>query len=232
MAAPSSGDSSPADTAPADELAASSTPANAPASPPFTRDTRPRLFSRPNRKTIPPVANIALPGSPVGAERFSALVDAVEGVSNVEETPVVAAPDLIARLQPSAQTPAPALQTQQQQQHRPTLPRSQPLATPGQLPGFASAFQVQRPQPAAKPSLPRIQPAQAVPEPRAQSILGKLFRPQGASHPAAQQAGAPRPDSLQSMFERLREPAAAASSAVKDEVPAAGSWLAKRAARS
>jgi hypothetical protein len=219
----------PADTAPADDAVASSAAANAPANPPFTRDTRPRLFSRPNRKTIPPVANIALPGSPVGAERFSALVDAVEGVSNVEDTPAVAAPDLIARLQPSAQAPA----LEMQQQHRPTLPRSQPLATPGQLPGFASAFQVQRPQPAAKPSLPRIQATQTAPEPKAPSILGKLFRAQGASHTAAgQQGGAPRPDSLQSMFERLREPAAAASPASEDDVPVAGSWLAKRAARS
>jgi hypothetical protein len=222
----------PAGTAPADEAAASGTPANAPANPPFTRETRPRLFSRPNRKTIPPVANIALPGSPVGAERFSALVNAVEGVSNVEETPAVAVPDLIAQLQP----PAPAPQQQalpQSQPHRPTLPRSQPLATPGQLPGFASAFQVQRPQPAAKPSLPRIQPAQAAAESKAQSILGKLFRAQGPSHAGAgQQADAPRPDSLQSMFERLREPAAAASPASEDEIPAAGSWLAKRASRS
>jgi hypothetical protein len=207
------------------------TPANASVKPPFTRDTRPRLFSRPNRKTIPPVANIALPGSPVGAERFSALVDAVEGVSNVEETPAVAAPaapDLIARLQTQPQ--AVQAQPAQPQQHRPTLPRSQPLATPEKLPGFASAFQMQRPQPAAKPSLPRIQPAQAVPESRAQSILGKLFRPQGPGLAGAgQQASTPRPDSLQSMFERLREPAVAASS---DETPAAGSWLAKRASRS
>jgi hypothetical protein len=206
------------------------TPANAAAAAPaFTRDTRPRLFSRPNRKTIPPVANIALPGSPVGAERFSALVDAVEGVSNVEETPVVAAPvapELIARLQPQTQAAQPQPQPQLQPQlqaNRPTLPRSQPLSTPEKLPGFASAFQMQRPQPAAKPSLPRIQPTPAAPEPK--SILGKLFRPQSNSHTER----APRPDSLQSMFERLREPAAAVSS---DEAPVAGSWLAKRASQS
>jgi hypothetical protein len=102
------------------------------------------------------------------------------------------------------------------------LPRSHPLSTPEKLPGFASAFQMQRPQPAAKPSLPRIQPTPAAPEPK--SILGKLFRPQSSSHtePA-------RPDSLQSMFERLREPAAAVSS---NEAPVAGSWLAKRASQS
>jgi hypothetical protein len=218
----------PAESEAAEDEAAQGASANATTKPAFTRDTRPRLFSRPNRKTIPPVGNIALPGSPVGAERFSALVDAVEGASNVEETPVLAAavtPDLIARLQPQA--PAPQ---QQQPPHRPTLPRSQPLSTPEKLPGFASAFQVPRPQPATKPSLPRIQPTQPVSEPGAQSILAKAFRPQAASPTqAAQQGGAPRSDSLQSMFERLRGPAAAASS---NEAPVAGSWLAKRASRS
>jgi hypothetical protein len=227
----------PAESEATSDDSAQSTPATATAAPAFTRDTRPRLFSRPNRKTIPPVANVALPGSPVGAERFSALVDAVEGVSNVEETPVIAAPaapDLVARPQPRLQTQAAQPQLQQQQQSsRPTLPRSQPLSTPEKLPGATSAFQMQRPQPAAKPSLPRIQPTQPVPEPKAHSILGKLFGPQspGAAEAAqaAQEVSAPRPDSLKSMFERLREPAAAVSS---NEAPAAGSWLAKRASQS
>lgn len=233
----------PADSAAPDDVSASGTLANAsgkpPVATPFTRETRPRLFSRPNRKTIPPVENVALPGSPVGAARFSALIDAVEGVSNVDETPAAptqaaaapaatatpAAPDLIARLQPQ---PSQA-QQQQQPQHRPSLPRSQPLSTPEKLPGFASVFQSQRPQPAAKPSLPRAQPAQPVPEPKTQSILGKLFRPQGPSQAGgAQQTGAPHPDSLQSMFERLRGPAAVST----HEAPAAHSWLAKRTSRS
>ncbi|KQR74163.1 hypothetical protein ASG35_20460 [Burkholderia sp. Leaf177] len=230
----------PAETAPADDLAASGTLANAPANPPFTRDTRPRLFSRPNRKTIPPVANIALPGSTVGAERFSALVDAVEGASNVEDTPAVAAPEQIARVQTPAHSAAHSVAhsaaqapQQQTQPQRPTLPRTQPLATPGQLPGFASAFQVQRPLPAAKPSLPRIQPAQTASDTGSQSILGQLFRAQGGSQSGTSQKGSvPRTDSLQSMFQRLREPAAAASPASEDDVPAAGSWLAKRASRS
>jgi hypothetical protein len=265
--------------------------AQTPAAAPLTRETMPRLFARANRKTIPPVANVTLPGTPVGAERFSALVDAVEVASNAEET--AAPPSLIARLQaqavqttqtaqPSAFLPLahqrsasqpgspldqPLAQSPAQKQPHQPLPRSQPLSTPAKLPSFATAFLAQRPQPAAKPSLPRVaptstaqaaqatqatQPAQptqpasatpAAPESKTQSILGKLFRPHPHGQPA-QETSATRPDSLQSMFVRLREPVVAtpatpappaaplSAPAARAPAPAAGSWLAKHTSRS
>jgi hypothetical protein len=183
---------------------------------------RPPLFARAHRKTIPPVANVTLPGTPVGAARFSALADTVDVTSNAAETPAEA--QITARPQPQPVPP----QSQQPQ------PRSQPLATPGKLPGLASALQLRRPQPAAKPpSLPRVQPVPAAaPEQKAQSILGKLFRHQAHGQPAPQ-ASETHPDSLRSMFERLREPVAATPAApAQTPAPAAGSWLAKRASRS
>ncbi len=188
------------------------------------------LFARAHRKTIPPVANVTLPGAPVGAARFSALADMVEETSNTAQAPVV--PPVTAQQQPQPQAQAPQ-------------PRSQPLATPeplaaslsaplsAPLPGVTGTFQLRRPQPAANPpSLPRTQP-KAMPEQKGQSILGKVFQAQ--AQPMAQ-AGAPRSGSLQSMFERLREPDAAtqtrAASPAHKPAPNAGSWLAKRASGS
>jgi hypothetical protein len=194
---------------------------------------RPPLFARAHRKTIPPVANVTLPVAPIGAERFSALVDAVEvasnAASNAAEAPAV--PQVTARLQQ---------QQPMAQQPQQSLPRSQPLATPAPtpapMPGLAAALQLKRPQPAVKPpSLPRIPSAPAVPEAKAHSILGKLFRAQTHVQ-AVPQASETRPDSLQSMFERLREPVAAtpapAAAPGHTPAPAAGSWLAKRASQS
>jgi hypothetical protein len=185
---------------------------------------RPPLFARAHRKTIPPVANVTLPGAPVGAARFSALVDAVEVASNAAQAPAV--PQVNAQLQ-------------QQSAPQQPQPRSQPLATPAPIPGLAAALQLKRPQPAAKPpSLPRVQPVAAVPaapEQKAQSILGKLFRPETHAQPVPQ-ASETRPDSLQSMFKRLREPVAAtpapAAAPARTPAPAAGSWPAKRASHS
>jgi hypothetical protein len=210
---------------------------------------KPPLFARAHRKTVPPVANVKLPDAPVGAARFSALADVVEETSNAKEAaavPVVAAQPQ-APLQPLSQT---LLRPQQAQQPQQLQPRSQPLATPTPVPvstpaevtGFAAALQ--RSRPAVKPpSLPRVPTPVAVtaptreaapaPEPKPQSILGKLFRPQAQAQPAAQ-VNAPPPDSLEAMFQRLREPVVSAAapahvnSPLKAPAPAAGSWLAKR----
>jgi len=204
---------------------------------------KPPLFARAHRKTVPPVANVKLPDAPVGAARFSALADVVEETSNAEEA---AAVQVVAAqpqppLQPLSQT---LLRPQQAQQPQPLQPRSQPLATPTPVPvstpaqptGFAAALQ--RSRPAVKPpSLPRVPTPVAVtasaPEPKPQSILGKLFRPQAQAQPAPQ-ASAPPPDSLESMFQRLRGPVAPAAapapvnSPLNAPAPVAGSWLAKR----
>ncbi|HMC47005.1 MAG TPA: hypothetical protein VKJ77_16915, partial [Caballeronia sp.] len=61
------------------------------------------------------------------------------------------------------------------------------------------------------------------PDPKSQSILGKLFRAQVHAQPAPH-ASAPA-DSLESMFQRLRGPVAPAPASVNS---GAGSWLAKR----
>ena len=200
---------------------------------------KPPLFARAHRKTVPPVANVTLPAAPVGAARFSALVEAVEGTSNAVETEAVPPADVQPQQQ-QARLPQPLFRpfhTQQEQypqQAQQPQPRTQPLATPvpasapAQPTGFAAALQ--RSNTAAKPlSLPRVQtpepaPAPALaPDPKSQSILGKLFRAQVHAQPAPH-ASAPA-DSLESMFQRLRGPVAPAPASVNS---GAGSWLAKR----
>ena len=199
---------------------------------------KPPLFARAHRKTVPPVANVTLPAAPVGAARFSALVEAVEGTSTAVETEAVPPADV--QPQQQARLPQPLFRpfhTQQEQypqQAQQPQPRTQPLATPvpasapAQPTGFAAALQ--RSNTAAKPlSLPRVQtpepaPAPALaPDPKSQSILGKLFRAQVHAQPAPH-ASAPA-DSLESMFQRLRGPVAPAPASVNS---GAGSWLAKR----
>ncbi len=211
---------------------------------------KPPLFARAHRKTIPPVANVALPSAPVGAARFSALVEAVEETSNAVEAETV--PPAAAQPQQPARLPQPLFRPfhTQQEQHLPQRaqqpqPRTQPLTTPasapGQPTGFAAALQRSNTT-ARSPSLPRVQapvatptPAPA-PEPKAQSILGKLFRPQAHAQPAPQPSAPP--DSLESMFQRQRAPVAPATapapvnSPLNAPVPGAGSWLAKRNASS
>jgi hypothetical protein len=228
---------------------------------------KPPLFARAHRKTVPPVANVTLPETPVGAARFSALVEAVEGTSNAVETEAVPPAEAKLQGQSLGQSRGQSLQPvrlsqpmfrpyhTQQEQHLPQAqqpqPRTQPLATPApastsvQLTGFAAALQ--RSNSSAKsPSLPRVQapvaaPALAqAPEPRTQSILGKLFRPQAHAQPAPQPST--QPDSLESMFQRLRGPVAPSPAAPPADAsmnapgnasaPAAGSWLAKRSSRS
>ncbi|OXC75532.1 cellulose biosynthesis protein BcsP [Caballeronia sordidicola] len=199
---------------------------------------KPPLFARAHRKTVPPVANVTLPAAPVGAARFSALVEAVEGTSNAVETEAVPPADV--QPQQQARLPQPLFRpfhTQQEQypqQAQQPQPRTQPLATPvpasapAQPTGFAAALQ--RSNTAAKPlSLPRVQTPEPAPAPalapdlKSQSILGKLFRAQVHAQPAPH-ASAPA-DSLESMFQRLRGPVAPAPASVNS---GAGSWLAKR----
>jgi hypothetical protein len=204
---------------------------------------KPPLFARAHRKTVPPVANVTLPAAPVGAARFSALVDAIEETSNAVETeavqPVNVQPQQPARLPQPLFRPFHTQQEQLLPQSQPQ-PRTQPLATPASAnapirpTGFAAALQ--RSNTSAKPlSLPRVQDAEAAPapasapapEPKGQSILGKLFRAQVHAQPAPQ-ASAP-PDSLESMFQRLRGPATSAPAPAPEPVnSSAGSWLAKR----
>jgi hypothetical protein len=209
---------------------------------------KPPLFARAHRKTVPPVANVTLPAAPVGAARFSALVDAIEETSNAVETeavqPVNVQPQQPARLPQPLFRPFHTQQEQLLPQSQQPQPRTQPLATPAsasasasahaptQPTGFAAALQ--RSNTSAKSlSLPRVQdpeaasaPAPAA-EPKSQSILGKLFRAQVHAQPAPQ-ATAP-PDSLESMFQRLRGPATSAPAPAPAPVnSSAGSWLAKR----
>lgn len=207
---------------------------------------KPPLFARAHRKTVPPVANVKLPDAPVGAARFSALADVVEETSTAQEP--AAAPVVAAQPQPPLQPLSQAFsRPQQAQQPQQPQPRSQPLVTPTPAPlstpadaagvtGFAAALQ--RSRPAVKsPSLPRVPTPVAVtapaPEPKSQSILGKLFRAQAHAQPAPQ-VSAPPPDSLEAMFQRLREPVAPAAalapvnSPLKAPAPVAASWLAKR----
>jgi len=77
---------------------------------------KPPLFARAHRKTVPPVANVTLPAAPVGAARFSALVEAVEGTSNAVETEAVPPADV--QPQQQARLPQPLFRpfhTQQEQ---------------------------------------------------------------------------------------------------------------------
>jgi hypothetical protein len=99
----------------------------------------------------------------------------------------------------------------------------------------ASAFLASR-SPAPRASLPRFAPAatseatQEVSKPAvtaAPSILGKLFQTPPEASPAPTPASEPRSSSLQSVFERLRAPAAPADAAVESF-----SWVASRAPRS
>jgi hypothetical protein len=200
---------------------------------------KPPLFARAHRKTVPPVANVTLPAAPVGAARFSALIDAIEETSNA--VAAAAAPPTDVQQPQQARLPQPLFRPfhTQQEQRLPHAqqpePRTQPLATPApvsvpaQPTGFAAALQ--RSNTAAKPlSLPRVQAPEtaqapapaAASEPKNPSILGKLFRPQVQAQPAPQPSAPP--DSLESMFQRLRGPVAPAPAPVNS---GAGSWLAK-----
>ncbi|MDR5783295.1 cellulose biosynthesis protein BcsP [Caballeronia sp. LZ065] len=159
--------------------AAGSEPAMEPAARPTPiHRGRPQLFTRPHRRTIPPVDAPA--AQSLSALRFSALADPAATASepNVAPAaiPVVSIPPVQAPVQ--AAEPRPAATFGSSVLARRAAPAA-PVATPAATP--------------VEP--PRVQPA---PDAEAPSILGKLFKPQTPPAP-----GAPA-NSLQSMFDRLR----------------------------
>lgn len=163
-----------------------------PGSEPAARPTpihrgRPQLFTRPHRRTIPPVDAPA--AQSLSALRFSALADPAATETEIETEPDKApAPAPVAGVAP-VEAPAPA-------EPRPAAPTFGSSVLARRTAPAASA-------PAATPAeLPRVQPA---PEAEAPSILGKLFKPQT---PPAPNAPA---NSLQSMFDRLRHTGEAAN---------------------
>jgi len=190
------------------------------------------LFARAHRKTIPPVSNVTLPPANLGGMRFSELVEAVE-VNSASQDVVVAAPV-------SVDTALP-----------PVEPRAQPFAGSSESMRFSSVLQ-RSPKLVNPPSLPRIpvaapaQAAQTAPaassdaaskaaQPNAPSILAKMFAPQPHAQRAYDDNAAALPDSLHSIFQRLRGPDSVAP--VADEpalavnAPATASWLSVRTAR-
>ncbi|MDR5762184.1 cellulose biosynthesis protein BcsP [Caballeronia sp. LZ035] len=165
--------------------AAGSDPAGEPAARPTPiHRGRPQLFTRPHRRTIPPVDAPA--AQSLSALRFSALADPAA----TETEPHVAPAAVPAATIPPVQAPVQAAE-----------PRPAPAAT------FGSSVLARRAAPAAAPATkpvepPRVQPAA---ETEAPSILGKLFKPQTPPAPSAPA------NSLQSMFDRLRHSGEAAN---------------------
>ncbi|SAK50905.1 hypothetical protein AWB75_01472 [Caballeronia catudaia] len=143
-----------------------------------------QLFTRPHRRTIPPV-------NPPAAESLSALRFSVMGESASEETGTIPA---------SATAPAASVPPV----HAPVAPvanvtHANKPETPQAASTFGSNFLARR----APVQVPPAAPAPRAPEPASapaapQSILGKLFNPQ------AQHATNAPANSLNAMFERLR----------------------------
>ncbi|MDR5838471.1 cellulose biosynthesis protein BcsP [Caballeronia sp. LZ034LL] len=134
-----------------------------PAAEPAARPTpihrgRPQLFTRPHRRTIPPVDAPA--AQSLSALRFSALADPA-----AIETATETAPDMAPAAAP---TPAPA-------EPRPAAATFGSSVLARRAPAAAALT------PAAPP---RVQPA-AEAEAEAPSILGKLFKPQTPPAPSA-----------------------------------------------
>jgi hypothetical protein len=138
---------------------------------------RPQLFTRPHRRTIPPVDAPA--AETLSALRFSALGEPAPNESST--IPVASSvPPVV------AQTAAGRASTGDHAQHEPVHP---PVT-------FGSNFLASRSAAADAPARsPRHQQA---PEPAPQTILGQLFKPQTPPAPAAPA------NALQSMFDRLR----------------------------
>lgn len=171
------------------------------------------LFTRPHRRSIPPVGKAATAEAPRGAERFSALPVAREAVppapAQAEPVEPAAAPTLR----------APAMSAFSAKLAVPGIARPQaiapvaPVAT--SVPPAPSASAI----PAVSPAATRAAAPAAVQPP---SILGKLFAPatpKSAPSAAAPAAGDSAPAPLGSLFARLRGDAA------KPAAPAPHSWL-------
>jgi hypothetical protein len=145
---------------------------------------RPQLFTRPHRRTIPPVDAPA--AQSLSALRFSAHAEEAGVTEGEADAPTAAGIPPVQAAAP-VQAPAPApVETPAPAEVRPAA------AT------FGSSFLARRAPAAAAPVEPaRVQPA---PQPEPQStILGKLFKPQTQPAPSAPS------NSLQSMFDRLRQ---------------------------
>ena len=193
------------------------------------------LFTRPHRRTIPPVGNAVKPEAPRGAERFSAVPDAAHAALAASEVEPVAAPIgnvppvFAPAMAPLAVPPVVVRTTSAAPALRPPAPSAQGFAAPAPAtPAFAARAAVPlsaqtQPVPAAFTARATTPATPATPAVQPPSILGKLFKPaEPGTAPAAQspasEAEAP-PAALGSLFKRLRGETPTAAT------PAPHSWL-------
>ncbi|SAK58000.1 hypothetical protein AWB79_02475 [Caballeronia hypogeia] len=180
---------------------------------PILRGRQP-LFTRPHRRTIPPV-------NPPAAESLSALRFSVLGESASKESETIPDSAFVAAAAMPAATPAP-VETRPVTNDSGVARQAQsgpvrPAAT------FGSGFLARRVSEAA----PAATQAIAQTQPQSQSILGKLFKPQQV--PAAASAPA---DSLDSVFERLRHAGQQTAESTNTHAGAGYTTRASRLARS
>ena len=213
---------------PADEAAQALTPEGDPqvasgsaeagrAATPQVRSKTP-LFTRPHRRTIPPVGKAVKSEAPRGAERFSAEPQAGHAeVASSEAEPVATPPGMTPPALAPHTAAAPAAATVAATAVPPggNMPpvwarATTPVAAP---PVVASAtYTAPSSRTPAAPAAPTVQPP---------SILGQLFKPAAPSTaPAARTSEAEAtPASLGSLFKRLR------GDAPTPATPAPQSWL-------
>ncbi|MGA7814927.1 cellulose biosynthesis protein BcsP [Caballeronia sp.] len=192
---------------------------------------KPPLFARAHRQTIPPVSNVTLPAANLGGMRFSELAEAV-GLSSGPADATVAAPVSVDTTLPAVESRAqPFAGSSESMRFSSVLQRSPKLANPPSLPRIPLVAPAQAAQTASANSDAVVSPAQ----PNAPSILAKMFAPQPHAQRPSDDDAAALPDSLHSIFQRLRGPnsvaPAAAESALAVNAPATASWLAIRTAR-
>ncbi|MFM0322519.1 cellulose biosynthesis protein BcsP [Caballeronia glebae] len=168
---------------PSPEASASAQIADKPT--PIHRGRQP-LFTRPHRRTIPPV-------NPPAAESLSALRFAALGESASDETETIADSAIADKARATPVAPV---------EHKPVaIDTSAGNAQPSRpATTFGSSFLARRAPAQVSPVTPAVPaPRVAEPAPAApQSILGKLFKPQTPSMPNAPA------NTLDAMFERLR----------------------------
>lgn len=172
-----------------------------PGATPIKRSDAP-LFARPHRRAVPPVGNVILPEVPRGGARFAELPTAGQTFESAEI---------------SGNVPAPAMAPQ-------VAAASQAAPTPPAA--FTAAFTAAPSAPLPRPVLPVAAPIGG----KSNSILGKLFAAPAAVSELASAPGPQQAPSLQSVFERLRAPAAAAPASAA--APLVRSNLAGRLPRS
>lgn len=198
------------------------------------------LFARAHRRNVPPVDNVALPPIvPASESRFSPVPEAVAAAPATEAATPAASSPTVAAAQ-SAQ-PAPAIAPVAASAAIPAPPAAGPVARASFVgavasqtspAGIATATATTPPrfprasQPAVPPA-PSMPPANTPPP----SILGKLFKAPEAAAPQAQARGPQAaPDTLLSVFERLRGYPAQGRSGVSGNAqdtpaPASNAWL-------